>query len=247
VKLPYFSAKFVASLKAAAGSNMTQYATGVSWIGQFGAGQQHVRESNQIVDPPPVLVLPTDGPTKHDAVNARVIYEWLKVITPALAMEERLWAYLTHVTFAEYMSARWPVENAATVVRRYMFEGMSFAALSRNGIARLWWAGYLTRDESRPNQYELTEALFMRQDVQVALMERSLGKCALVRTSVLDFLRNNRELLGNEAFGRRIQRLVRELNLLGGVTILDSLPAASIDRFLAEASRKIVASESAGT
>jgi hypothetical protein len=246
MKLPFFSAKFLASLKASAGSNLALYGPDASWIERFAAGQQYVRDSNQIVDPPPMLIYSADGNPGHDAANAKLVYEWLTCLTPALAMEERLWAYLAHVMFAEYMNARWPVEKATSVVRRYMFEGMSFASLSRNGIARLWWAGYLTRDESRANWYELTEALFMRQDVQVALLERSLGKCEAVRTAVLDFLRVHREWLGKEAFGKRIQRLVRELNLLGGVAILDALPAASIAGFLSRAGRDIASSDSVG-
>lgn len=239
MRLPFFSSKFVARLKRSAESNVRHYGTGVSWIERFAAGSQYVRESDQVVDPPPSLIFGDDDNPKYDAANARLIYEWLSQLSPALAMEERLWAYLAHVTFANYMNARWPVDRPTTIERRYLFEGMSFAALSRHGIARLWWAGYLTKEEARQNPYELTEALFMRQDVQVALMERSLGKCRAVRTAVLDFLRVNRDWFAKEAFGRRIQRLIRELNLLGGVAILDSLPAMSLDGFLAQTGRKI--------
>jgi hypothetical protein len=64
------------------------------------------------------------------------------------------------------------------------------------------------------------------------LLERSLGKCPTVRSSVLEFLSENRERLEGEAFGRRIQVIIRELNLLGGVALLDALPRATIDSFL---------------
>jgi len=240
MKLPFFNAKFLARLRESAGVNASQYSANAAWIETFANGQPYFRESNQVVDPPPALIVDEENNSQHDAENAKRVYSWLESLTPALAMEERLWAYLTHCTFPEYMNSRWPATGASAVHRRYLFEGKSFAALSRNGIARLWWAGYLTKDVKRDNPFELTDSLFLRQDIQVSLLERSLGKCGTVRTGVLDFLRVNRGWLEDNSFGRRIQILIRELNLLGGVAILDSLPPDTIQAFLARIGEGLV-------
>ncbi len=244
MKLPFFTASFVTRIRENAVSNVSKYGTDSSWLESFAGGKPHIRESDHVVDPPPSLVLSKDNNAQHDAENAKRIYSWLRKLTPALAMEERLWAYLTHCAFPEYMHARWPAESENAVHRRYLFEGKSFAALSRNGIARLWWAGYLTRDEKRPNPFELTETLFLRQDIQVSLLERSIGKCRNVRLGVLDFLRENSGWLSEEAFGRRIQLLLKELNLLGGVAILDALPPAEIKSFLKKVGESLATEES---
>jgi hypothetical protein len=146
MKLQFFSANFVEQLRQGAGANQPNYAGDRTWLDALSGGKPYVYESEQVVDPPPQLVITEEDNPKNDAENAKRIYIWLIKLTPALAMEERLWAYLTHCVFQDYMKARWPADNANAIQRRYLFEGKSFAALSRNGIARLWWAGYLTRD-----------------------------------------------------------------------------------------------------
>jgi hypothetical protein len=118
------------------------------------------------------------------------------------------------------------------VHRRYLFEDKTFAGLTRNGISRLWWAGKLTHDATRQNPFELTDVLFMRQDIQVSLLERAIGKCHNVRTAVLEFFHENSGWLAEEAFGARIQYILKELNLLGGVAILDALSKPQLDAFL---------------
>lgn len=232
MKLPFFSGRFVSRLRQSAAANAPRYQSDVPWLDEFAGGKPYMLESRFIVDPAPSLITSRDGNPKHDAENARRVFTWLRQLTPVVAMEERLWSCLSHGVFSDYMRARWPVDSDSVVHRRYLFEGQTFSALSRNGISRLWWAGYLTIDESRKNTFELTDILFLRQDIQVAVLERSFGKCRKVRTAVLEFLRDHRDWLAEESFGKRIQVLVRELNLLGGVAILDAMPAAEIRKFL---------------
>lgn len=243
MKLAYFSNAFVGKLRETAAANAANYESGSAWLDSLAASGSYVHESNQVVDPPPQLLIAGDDTAAHDAANAQRVFEWLSKLTPAIAMEERLWAYLTHVVFAEYMRARWPVTGASAIHRRYLFEGKSFASLSRNGIARLWWAAFLTRDEEREAPYELTGTLFLRQDIQVSLLERSLGKCRRVRFAVLEFLKANADWLATESFGRRIQLLLKEMNLLGGVAILDAVPPAELQAFLQRVGEKLVRDE----
>lgn len=243
MKLPFFSRKFLDRLHENASANVDKYGPESTWLNSFSNGQIYLHESGLVVDPPPALIVSEDGNGKHDAANAKLVYSWLCALTPALAMEERLWAALTHCIFPKYMSARWPVDSKNAVVRRYLYEGQSFASLSRNGIARLWWAGYLTKDEKRDNPFELTDTLFLRQDIQVSLLERRIGKCRLVREAVLEFLKENSGWFGQEAFSRRIQVLLKELNLLGGVAILDALPVAEIHSFLQKVGNELAKEE----
>lgn len=240
MNLPFFHRAFVTRLRESAGANLSRYGKGAAWLQAFASGHAYIHESNQLVDQPPILLHSGGDSAQHDATNAKRIYTWLSHLDPAIAMEERLWACLTHDTFHEYMQARWPVEASSTILRRYLFEGNSFASLSRNGIARLWWAGYLTKDDRRDNPFELTDTLFMRQDIQVSLLERAIGKCRKVRMGVLSYLASNHELLSEVAFGRRIQVLLKEVNLLGGVAVLDALPQEDIDRFLVGIGNRII-------
>jgi len=243
MKLPFFNRSFVERLRTGAEANRTKYGTSTLWISDFAAATSYVHDSAQIVDPPPALKITAD--TSADPDNSRRVFQWLRNLTPAVAMEERLWACLSHTVFPEYMHARWPVKDSGAIQRRYLFEGKSFAALSRNGIARLWWAGHLTFDEGRADPFELTDTLFLRQDLQVSLLERSIGKCRNVRMCVLEFMRENSAWLSDASFGRRIQLLLKELNLLGGVALLDSLPPAEIHDYLRSVAKSLVNSATA--
>jgi hypothetical protein len=232
MKLPYFAKMIVERLHEQAAANMPKYGASASWLEPFAGGKPYIFESSRVVDPSPTLIFGADDNPKNDAQNARRVYNWLPKLPPAVAMEERLWAYLAHAVFPDYMAAPWPVTAENIIHRRYLFEDKTFAALARNGISRLWWAGKLTHDPSRRNPFELTDVLFLRQDIQVSLLERALGKCHNVRTAVLDFFRENGGWLSEEAFGPRIQQILKELNLLGGVAILDGLSQPQLSAFL---------------
>lgn len=245
MKLQYFSKSIVALLHQQAAVNVPKYANNMSWLDSFASGQQYIFESSRVVDPPPALIFGDKGSSKSDAENARRIYNWLPTLPPVVAMEERLWGHLTHCVFSEYMATRWPVtaETMSRIHSRYLLENKTFAALARNGISRLWWAGKLTHDSTRENPFELTDVLFMRQDIQLALLERALGKCHSVRVAVLEFFRENSSWLADEAFGYRIQQIIKELNLLGGVAVLDALSHAQLHAFLTEVGRSLAGTQ----
>jgi hypothetical protein len=243
MKLSFFSRKYVEVLRTGAAEGVSRYGSGTEWLDTLLPGQPYVHESGYVVDPPPQLLSSDTEDTKNDGENAIRIHRWLRSLQPSVAMEERLWAYLAHVPFNSYMSSRWPVKNEGEVRRRYLFEGASFGALARQGIARLWWAAHLTHNPEREDPYELTRAMFFRQDIQLALMDRALGKCNTVRTSVLEFLQDNKEWFADKSFGRRIQLLMKELNLLGGVVILDALPYAQVRQFVDSIGRRVAGRE----
>ena len=106
-----------------------------------------------------------------DFENSVLLYDQLKHLNETEASDERLWVYLTHVTFWEYMRMRWPIENVDNPVsrirERYFMRGSSIESITRSGIARLWWYAHLTYDESRQNKYELTEVLLKRADLKI--------------------------------------------------------------------------------
>ena len=239
MRLPFFSRRYLEQLRRNAALNVQRYGAELAWVDSGSPEQPCVHESDYVVDPPPQLVATNREGSKNDGENAIRVHTWLRSIPPSTAMEERLWAYLAHVPFGAYMRSRWPVMNEGEVLRRYLFEGASFGALARQGISRLWWAAHVTYDPARPDPYELTRTMFIRQDVQLALMDRALGKCRTVRTAVLEFLQRNSDWFVERSFGRRIQLLMRELNLLGGVVILDALPEAQVKQFVENIGRRV--------
>ena len=90
----------------------------------------------------------------------------------------------------------------------------------QNAISRLWWFGYLTHDPLRGNAFELTEALLSLQDVQVAFLERSLGRCKPLLKVVLEtVLKYDSTLKEADGRGDIIQEWAKEIHLYGGAYV----------------------------
>jgi Family of unknown function (DUF6339) len=204
-------------------------------------------ESSVEVTPPPSLIK-ADGELESDAAATRLVYQWLANLNPTQASDGRLWSLLTHTVFADYVQRRWgssledSKEPEVRVLERWFFRGEGSSTFVRNGLSRLWWFGHITYDRDRGDPFELTDTLLSLQDIQVAFLERSLGRCRLLLKVVLETLRN---YSGRPEFstgrGEAVQRWARELNKLGGAYILDALPPDRL-RFVVEHQLKAAAS-----
>lgn len=167
-----------------------------------------------------------------DLENTKRIYTALMDLTVTQAVDERLWTYLTHVTFWEYMRIRWPLEKSDGeeranptnyVLEHYFFTSNRNRALVRNGISRLWWFGYTTYDDSRKDPFELTAVLLRTQDLAHSIMERTFSLNRNITRGILSALFEMQQM-GFEPPKREILRaLMRHLIQLGGVTVLDAL------------------------
>lgn len=233
MRLRCFSAEFVAWLKTHAKENLSRYSSDNLWVENEGQTGGRIRESGIEIESLPHLTMPAQGDLA-DAENARLIHDALRLLTPLQAMDERLWAYLTHVHYSAYMHLRWECGSPGALVDRYLFSGTGFGSLVRNGIARLWWFGHVTFDGKRSDPYELTDVLLCNQDVQQALLQRSFGKSRPVLHAVLEHVREHKDTLYADAVGTRIKAKAKLLNVMGGVALLDAMPRKAIHEFLSE-------------
>jgi hypothetical protein len=169
---------------------------------------------------------------KSDFENSKALYENLE-LNETQASDKRLWTYLTHVRFWEYMKKRWPLkedkELFGRLKDRYFLNNINIESLSRNGISRLWWYSYLTIDKSRKDHYELTKILLNRQEIAVGILERRLGSINSVRRGILDFLKDNPKIMNNED---RTRELIKYVNLTGGVKVLSVLKYGEVRKIL---------------
>ena len=170
---------------------------------------------------------------KHfDFENSIILYENLDGITPAIASDPRLWTYLTHATFWDYMRSRWPIEGMGEnrspqgrIIDRFFLDGSNLETLTRNGISRLWWFAHLTVDDESSNKYELLEVLLERQDIATGILERAIGSHRNTRLAILRFLKDKQSLRRNEDETRVF---LKYINLSGGVRNLTGLKQAEL-------------------
>jgi len=179
---------------------------------------------------PPDL-LDASGEPKSDAEASQLIFQWLGKLTPVQAADERLWVLFTHRTFSAYVHKRWrkglerATQPEALIIDRWFFRGTGVATFVRNGISRLWWFGHLTYDNQRTNPFELTDVLLSLQDIQVAFLERSLGRCKPLLRVVLETIQKNQDdLRKTPKSGDVIQEWAKEIRLFGGAYLLDAVP-----------------------
>lgn len=175
------------------------------------------------------------NPDKTDLENSIALYEQLE-LNETQASDPRLWTYLTHVHFWQYMRKRWALEKVRAgdnpigrVVDRYLLINPRLESLTRNGVARLWWYTHLTKDTDRIDHYELTRTLLSRAEIPVGVLERMIGINKNMRTALLEFLRENKEILANENLTRE---LLKSFNLYGGTKILPLLEVGELKRIL---------------
>jgi Family of unknown function (DUF6339) len=135
------------------------------------------------------------------------------------------------------MRKRWPIKVGAeadkvkgSIISRYFLVGDKARALTRNGVARLWWAGH-TCYSSAPtgSEFAYAKALFATQDVYASLMERAFSKNKKIIQPVLSVL--TKELEKGSPFDDRdkVRDLGKHLVLLGGAMVLDILDPATIE------------------
>jgi hypothetical protein len=181
-----------------------------------------------LADPP--LLTAADGKASEDFNAARRIFQWLGELTPVQASDERLWVYLTHRVYPEYVHARWgsalegSTQPTARVEDRWFFRGEGVATFVRNALSRLWWFGYLTYDRGLGDHFEFTEILLGLQEIQVAMLERRFGRSRNVLRAILEVLKRSNRLDEVPHRGDVIQGWAKDINTYGGAFVLDALP-----------------------
>lgn len=156
---------------------------------------------------------------EDDFLSAIAIYDAYENISPLLASNEAFWAYLTHVDLFSYSQKRWPKvkekDCSADYILDHWFVGKN--GILRNAIASMWWSVYNTVDETRENQYELTEILLKNYTLRVI----TFGSSLLIRhreamIGILSYIYDNPQITSN-AFENRGRFIAKYFNRLGAV------------------------------
>jgi hypothetical protein len=213
--------KDVNNLKINIRNNISHYKDSKPWLDKyFGEASYSLLSNIQCKD---IQLKNSEGSTNFDLENTKILYSALKNLRIPQATDERLWSYLAHTIFWEYMVSRWKVKSGGDeqktvnfIKNRYFFDAPARGPV-RNGLARLWWYGYITYDESLDDPFELTEVLYRSQQISLHIGDRSFTRNPAIRKSILQGLKSCK--YKREPF----DMLMIEINRIGGVTVLDSV------------------------
>jgi len=235
MNLKYMTEEAVTNLSVNMINNYDLYHSDALWIEKY---LESVLEDKKWYRDSSVTMIPVtletgDGSryeSRFDAINARKIYESLKHLTPAQATDPRIWTYLTHTVYYDYMKIRWVKKDDTALGTMRRFFVLNNEGLIRNGISRLWWYGYLTYDPNRKNSYELTELLLVNQDMAQGLLERKLGNNREWLISILNCIQKYKHDYPDIIKSDGIQKIIKQINFEGGVTLLDVLNSQDLEK-----------------
>ena len=237
----------ISILKKDIKNNMIRYALEEEWIDNYFKEknmESYYINSNIIVEDFELEL----GDQSKDLTNAVILHKALKNLLPIHARDEKMWTYLTHSIGYKYMKSRWKVdsnnEKVSRIESRYFFQGKSDNKIKsstvpyvRNGLSRLWWAGYIVYDETLDNPYEYIDELFISQDMFVGLCERDIAKNKKLVLIILKMMReyeiknisNNTELVRN---------ILKEINFSAGLVMYDSMNEKELETKIGEIFKK---------
>ena len=185
---------------------------------------------------------------KDDFENVKRLYGTLKDISPAMASDERLWAGLAMGKNCwQYLSARWKKAgwNENTVLDHFFFAHSGRRSLTRNGLARLWWIGYLTYDEKGADPWHYTKFACTYQRFIVDVLERNTGNSKALIKACVDacemYALEHPEDSVNSNMMRDLQNF---MSILGGTYLIDMMDPGTLFEKIFE---KIKALKNAGS
>lgn len=193
--------------------------------------------------------------TNTDGDNAIALYDEMVTIGRVNATIPGLWTYLAFNTCRQYMLKRWNPEESKNWKQRVEDRWLlpvepKRGKLVRHGIARLWWAAELTRDDSckhvlsreKQDPYAYTRWIFEVEDRWLQLFDRSVGQNSEVLWAVLDSMQKDRSTPQSDL----IKAVGRDLLLAMSTRRLDVLSpdelSKAVDAIREEASREVLAS-----
>ena len=196
------------------------------------SGNNNFEVSSKIEVEPFELVL---GGPETDKQNARIIYSNLKELKPVQAVSTELWTYMTHIQFPHYMASRWKIKDNENekklkeVIKQRFFAIRGSKGVIRNGIARLWWAGYWGYDENREDPFELVDIILDKQEIYEHISERSYNRNKNILIAALEAIKEN------DMYSRDPSRaLFKKINSYGSDKHLDALDLDTAKEMVAE-------------
>ena len=179
-------------------------------------------------------VVGSGRPNESD-IQALEFYRSFRGMTPALATDERIWAWCTHFRYHSYSLQRWRIAkntNHANYVLGHWFvrkppEGLWLY----NTASRTWWIAHVAEKAAKASggaftaEEALADFATFAVHYHIVMAKYDFARHPLVLAEIV------RALL-NEAKGIKAERglyaIMKRLNLTSGIHLLDVLPREAI-------------------
>ena len=173
------------------------------------------------------LDMSKEKPSDTDYYNVKILYDKLKNISDTQAMDERLWVGLAHDSLFKYMQYRCALNNTEfnekKILQNFFFAYGKKRSLLHHPITRLWWIGRLLYDENVEDPYQALA--YLKKDFPTKVLTLFSSKFSNNPRITRAFFNSVRKIeeQGNIVKRNQYNELIRYVNILGGVVILDYL------------------------
>jgi hypothetical protein len=198
----------------------------------LGSSSFQMQSKLKVTDAPKLSAMASSS---QDWAASIAVFEWLGEIDLVAAQDRRLWTTLAFNEFRDYMSVRWSLSSEAdwtgrvcgARTARWVLGSPTREKLARHGIARLWWAAYLTHDpdfrgdlsRKSGDEWAYLKLMFDKADRFLALSERQISSIRPVLFGMLDAIADD-DSRKTEAF---VRGFAKDVDLVAGYTELGLL------------------------
>lgn len=174
------------------------------------------------------------GSVDEDLKNSIIVYEALEGMTPAIAMDERVWVRLTHIECLDYSRKRWlrieDQEKLEGDITKHMFASGRDKIRDDNAISRLWWNAHIAKMIEPSDPKSALEMMLLTSDYRMAFVERPLTSARLpLARAIVRSLRNNSWIAERKD---NFLRFMIELNRDAGGILFEALSEADADKMI---------------
>tara|TARA_R110002126_G_scaffold213048_2_gene359540 strand:+ start:3368 stop:4129 length:762 start_codon:yes stop_codon:yes gene_type:complete len=169
-----------------------------------------------------------------DIENSLILHKALKGMTPALALEERVWVRLTHIECLRYARSRWLPEKTGeqldSHVRLHLFAAGLTGIRDDNALSRLWWNMHIAGIADPADPESALRLIVKTADIRQAIIERSrTGARRPLVQAIVRSMRSDPWITSSEDSFREFMKV---LNRDGGGVLFEALSDAEADALM---------------
>jgi hypothetical protein len=216
MKIKIFKNSFIQTLSGDIKKNIDMYRSGnFDWTLEVENGQNYFELEAPWFNEAALIALNNVSGVELDDVadprDATIVYQALKSMPPEVARDARIWATLCHTHCLKYVRQRNhrflftpEIDEAINFVKsRFFIEGMRSYERT-NGLARLWWFGFLVDQTNLPFK-DAIETQLIYTDFRAGTIERpEVFSHKEIRSAVLDVAINLKSK-GDEFYKNRVE------------------------------------------
>jgi hypothetical protein len=165
----------------------------------------------------------------RDIENCLLISQGIVGLTPYLARDERIWAYLTHTILLDYTRERWSIpeddDDAIKFISAHFFSKGNRDTMRSNAVSRLWWAAHLSSKVKDLSLEDALNILLYTQDIRGAIIERpTVSINSAIFSSVIKVMNDSYNTKEKKFLNREVNRnSMKDLNFIAGAKLLQGM------------------------